>query len=221
MAKREQKPAIHFAEDEQTEKLQEWWKKNGVSIIVGLVIGVASVAGYQGWNIYQVRQAEAASDLYQKMLRDFEVDLVPSVRAFANDIIDKYASTAYGDAASLMLAKLDFEAGALDDADDHLRRVMDESKDIGIQHIARLRRISMAIDKDDLSLADQLLNVEQRVGFESRYEEFKGDLLMVRGNTSKAREAYESALDFAIPGSVSAQILDRKINRASGSIDSL
>ncbi len=63
MAKEDQNPAIHFAEDEQTEKIRQWWKRNGLAIIVGLVLGVGSVAGYQGWGIDQTRQAEAASDL--------------------------------------------------------------------------------------------------------------------------------------------------------------
>ena len=53
MAKEDQNTAIHFAEDEQTEKIRHWWKKNGSAIIVGLVLGIGSVAGYQGWGVYQ------------------------------------------------------------------------------------------------------------------------------------------------------------------------
>ena len=68
MAKEDQNTAMHFAEDEQTEKIRHWWKKNGTAIIVGLVLGIGSVAGYQGWGVYQTRQAEAASDLSQTML---------------------------------------------------------------------------------------------------------------------------------------------------------
>ena len=30
MAKEDQNTAMHFVEDEQTEKIRHWWKKNGV-----------------------------------------------------------------------------------------------------------------------------------------------------------------------------------------------
>ena len=80
MAKEDQNTAIHFAEDEQTEKIRHWWKKNGTAIIVGLVLGVGSVAGYQGWGIYQTRQADVASDLYQEMVRNLENKALTRVR---------------------------------------------------------------------------------------------------------------------------------------------
>ncbi len=215
MAKEEQKPALHFAEDEQTEKIRDWWKKNGTAIIVGLVIGIGAVSSYQGWTIYQARQAESASDLYQNMLRNLEAGLLPNVREDADQIISKYGSTAYVDAASLMLAKLDFDSGNVTDADGHLRQVIDRSTDTGIKHIARLRRISIALDRSDFDLIDDLLSVSKTVGFESRYEELKGDSWVARKNISRARDAYKRAFDLSEGGSISAQILERKLNSVS------
>ena len=69
MNEKEREPAFQFVEDEQTEKIKRWWKTNGTAVIVGLLLGVGSVAGYQGWGMYQDRQSEIASDLYQRMLR--------------------------------------------------------------------------------------------------------------------------------------------------------
>ena len=214
MAKEEQKqkPVLHFAEDEQTEKIRDWWKKNGTAIIVGLVIGIGAVSSYQGWTIYQARQAEAASDLYQNMLRNLEADLLPNVREDANQIISKYGSTAYVDAASLMLAKLDFDSGNVGDADEHLRQVIDRSSDAGVKHIARLRRISIALDRNDFGLIDELLSVSEAVGFESRYEELKGDSWVARNDIDRARDAYKRAFELSGGGSIAAQILERKLN---------
>ena len=48
MAKDDQIPNLHFSEDEETERIKDWWKKNGISIIVGLAIGIGAVASYQG-----------------------------------------------------------------------------------------------------------------------------------------------------------------------------
>jgi predicted negative regulator of RcsB-dependent stress response len=212
MAKEEQKSDLHFAEDEQTEKIRDWWKKNGTAIIVGLVIGIGAVSSYQGWTIYQARQAEAASDLYQAMLRNLEAGLLLDVRKDADRIISKYESTAYVDAASLMLAKLDFDSGNAKDADEHLRELMDRSSDAGVKHIARLRRISIALDRNDFDLIDELLSVRETIGFESRYEELKGDSWVARKDIDRARDAYKRAFELSEGGSIAAQILERKLN---------
>ena len=212
MAKENQNTTIHFAEDEQTEKIRHWWKKNGSAIIVGLVLGIGSVAGYQGWGVYQTRQAEAASDLYQEMLRSLENEALTRVRESADSLISKFGSTAYADAASLMLARLDVEAGQPEQAGHHLSRVIDHSKDSAMQHIARLRLVTLALDQGDLKWADQLLKIQQMGGFESRYDELRGDIFTARNDLKNARNAYQSALENAVAGSVAAQILGRKLN---------
>ena len=214
MAKENHNTTMHFAEDEQTEKIRHWWKKNGSAIIVGLVLGIGSVAGYQGWGVYQTRQAEAASDLYQEMLRSLENEALTRVRESADRLISKFGSTAYADAASLMLARLDVEAGQLEQAGHHLSRVIDHSKDSAMQHIARLRLVTLALDQGDLKWADQLLKIQPMGGFESRYDELRGDIFADRGDLNNARNAYLSALENAVAGSVAAQILERKLNSA-------
>ena len=214
MAKKNRNSTMHFSEDEQTEKIRYWWKKNGSSIILGLVLGVGSVAGYQGWGVYQTRQAEAASDLYQEMLRNLEEEALIPVRESADRLISKYGSTAYADAASLMLARLDVEAGQLEQAGHHLGRVMDHSKDSAMQHVARLRLVTLALDQGDLKWADRLLASRPTGGFESRYDELRGDVFAVRDDLNNARNAYQSALENAVVGSVAAQILERKLNSA-------
>ena len=212
MAKKNQNTTMHFAEDEQTEKIRHWWKKNGSAIIVGLVLGIGSVAGYQGWGVYQTRQAEAASDLYQEMLRSLENEALTRVRESADRLISKFGSTAYADAASLMLARLDVEAGESEQAGHHLSRVIDHSKDSAMQHIARLRLVMLALDQGDLKWADQLLKIQQMGSFESRYDELRGDIFTARNDLKNARNAYRSALENAVAGSVAAQILERKLN---------
>ena len=212
MAKKNQNTTMHFAEDEQTEKIRHWWKKNGSAIIVGLVLGIGSVAGYQGWGVYQTRQAEAASDLYQEMLRSLENEALTRVRESADRLISKFGSTAYADAASLMLARLDVEAGQLEQAGHHLSRVIDHSKDSAMQHIARLRLVTLALDQGDLKWADQLLKIQQMGSFESRYDELRGDIFTARNDLKNARNAYQGALENSVAGSVAVQILNRKLN---------
>ena len=215
MAKDDQIPSLHFSEDEETEKIKDWWKKNGISIIVGLTIGIGAVASYQGWNFYQSRQSELASDLYQSMLRSFDGGSISSTRMEADKIISKFGSTTYADGASLMLAKLDFEDGSLDDANIHLSRVMEESSDSGLRHIARLRGATIAISSENLDVAEELLKITEIVGFESRYHELRGDIWTMRNEDEKANREYSLALEYEAAGSMMGQILERKLNNVS------
>tara|TARA_Y100001934_G_scaffold273254_1_gene363215 strand:+ start:335 stop:1000 length:666 start_codon:yes stop_codon:yes gene_type:complete len=215
MAKDDQIPNLHFSEDAETEKIKDWWKKNGISIIVGLVIGIGAVASYQGWNFYQNRQSEIASDLYQSMLRSFDAGSIDAARMEADQIISNFGSTTYADGASLMLAKFDFEIGNLDKARIHLNRVMEKSNDSGLRHIARLRQATIAISDEDLDFADELLEISEIVGFESRYHELRGDVWVMRNEDEKANREYNLALEYEAAGSIMSQILERKLNDVS------
>ena len=81
-----------------------------------------------------------------------------------------------------------------------------------MQHIARLRLVMLALDQGDLTWADQLLKIQLMDGFESRYDELRGDIFTARNDLKNARNAYQSALENAVAGSVAAQILERKLN---------
>ena len=37
-------------EEEQVEKLKAWLKENGLSIVMGIIIGVGGIGGYNYWN---------------------------------------------------------------------------------------------------------------------------------------------------------------------------
>ena len=55
-------------EEEQVEALKSWWKENGKSLIMGVVIAVAAVFGWRGWNQYQDDFAANASAMYESIL---------------------------------------------------------------------------------------------------------------------------------------------------------
>ena len=75
-----------------------------------------------------------------------------------------------------------------------------------MHHIARLRLATLALDQGDLDWADQLLTSQRTGGFESRYDELRGDIFAARNDLNNARNAYQSALENAVAGSVAAQI---------------
>jgi predicted negative regulator of RcsB-dependent stress response len=215
MAKKEEKPIqIQLAEDDDAEKLRQWWKKNGSGIIAGIVLGVAGVGGVKGWEMYTERRSLTASDLFQQMLARQAAGSDAQAQELALQIRDDYGATPYADLALLMLARLAVENGDRERAEGYLTGVMNDSENMAMEHIARLRLAQIALDAGDHRQAEQLVSVEERGGFESEYSEVLGDVYLEQKQWDKARTAYDRALEGLDPTAGAGQILTSKRNLA-------
>ena len=215
MAKKEEKPIqIQLAEDDDAEKLRQWWKKNGAGIIAGIVLGVAGVGGVKGWEMYTERRSLTASDLFQQMLARQAAGSDAQAQELALQIRDDYGATPYADLALLMLARLAVENGDRERAEGYLTGVMNDSENMAMEHIARLRLAQIALDAGDHRQAEQLVSVEERGGFESEYSEVLGDVYLEQKQWDKARTAYDRALEGLDPTAGAGQILTAKRNLA-------
>jgi len=215
MAKKEDKPIqIQFAEDDDAEKLREWWKKNGSGIIAGIVLGVAGVGGFKGWEMYSESRSLAASDLYQEMLVTQAAGAVDQTQELALRIKDEYSATQYADLALLMLARLAVEKEDRQGAEGYLAEVMNDSGNNAMEHIARLRLAQIALDAGDHRQAEELASVKDRGGFSSEYSEVLGDVYLEQKLWDKARTAYDRALEGLDSTAGAGQILIAKRNLA-------
>ena len=99
---------LHVAHDDETEKLREWWKRNGTGIVAGVVIGIGGVGGIQdGGCTKTVRPAKPQS--YQEMLGAAAAERSAAASAAAEALVSKYSGSGYADLAQLMLARLALE----------------------------------------------------------------------------------------------------------------
>ena len=185
---------IYRTEEEQIEAVKSWWQENGKSIIAGVVIGLAAIFGWRGWQNHSALQAEAASTLYQQMINASRNGERDDIKVYADRIIADHATSAYGLFAGLMLARLAAEAGDLAGAETHLNRVLADNNEAGIEHIARLRLARVLIARERLDEALRHLNVDDRASFAARYEELKGDIFVKQGKKQEAQAAYQAAL---------------------------
>ena len=181
-------------DEERAEALKEWWSENGTSVVGGIIIGLAAVFGWRGWQDYQITQAEAASDLYQKIVVDIRNEKDDEAKTLALQLIDEYPSTTYAVFAHLIMAKLFVEKNDYSAATEHLQWVIDNASENEFQLLARLRlaRILLAEDKPEQSI--ELLNAVDPGEFLASYEELKGDSYIKQGKTEDARNAYNNAL---------------------------
>ncbi len=204
----------HFSEEEQVERLKAWWKQNGTSVIYGAVIGLAIVVGVNYWRDYRTGRAENASALYEKMMIDYAEKQVADAEAAGANLMKSFESTPYAGKAALFLARISVEKNDLTSAKAQLRWAMEHSPEPATVHAARLRLARLLLQENQLDEVENLVQVNDMGGFDSEYQELRGDLAMLRGNAAGARDAYRAALDKLPKGSTYNELLAMKLDNA-------
>ncbi|KJH80516.1 tetratricopeptide repeat protein [Pseudomonas sp. KSR10] len=183
-------------EEEQLAQIKEWWQRNGKPLLLGGLLALVLVFGWQFWQKHQLNQAQGASALYQQLLNvALEQDGADTaeVSRLGNLLQKEFAGSHYAQYGSLFVAKVAVETGRLDEAAAELRRVLDKPADRTLEELARQRlaRILAAQDKAEEGLA--LLKGEAVEAFGASREELRGDLLVKLGRPDEAHAAYSKA----------------------------
>ena len=207
--------SIERTEEEQVEAVKEWFKKNGGAIIFGLAIGLASIGGYRFWQDYSQTQSQNASLAYGFYQNKLITNELTEVFSLGEKLIKEYPGTSYAALAALGMAKVNVENGSLGSAEVHLNWVIANSDQIGLVHIARLRlaRVLSAQEKFDEALS--LIDKNSTTSFGTLYNELHADIMLLKGETSKARELYQSAIDTADQNDGRRQLISLKMNDIS------
>lgn len=204
--------ALHLSEDEQSERLKAWWKENGSSVIAGVVLGIAVIAGVNYWRSYKSHQAVAGSALYAQLLQDSG----SAASEAGRKLMDDYSSTPYAGKAALVLAKNAFEKGDTGKARARLQWALDHARDREDRKLARLRLARVEMDVGEFDKARTLLSGIKSGGYESQYRELLGDLAMVAKDPAKARKEYQAAIEALPRQSGYADMLELKLDAAMG-----
>lgn len=201
-----------YSEDEQAERLKEWWQKNGASVIIGAVIGLGTILGVNYWRDYTQSRAEAASARFAQLLS------APAEEAESSgsELMAEYNKTPYAALAALHLAKTSYTDGDTEKVVTLLKWAIDNGRQTATRHVARLRLARVYLEQGQAGDAERLLEVKQYDGFESEYKELVGDIAMLQGDAERARGAYEDALSTLPQGSRYSELLVFKLDNAIG-----
>jgi predicted negative regulator of RcsB-dependent stress response len=207
---------VYSTEEQQVEALKNWWKKNGKSVIGGVIIGIALVAGGRTWFSYQDRQAEAASIQYDAMMAAMGQGKNEDALQIGGQLLGKYSDTPYGEMAALASAKIKMEQGDLTAAQVHLQWLLANADNDEIKQIARIRSARILLGEGKHQDALDILQQADADTFTSTVEDLKGDIYTAIGQVEKARTAYNMALNALEPAARGRNFIQMKLDDLGG-----
>ena len=187
-------------DDQQLAAIKNWWKENGTSLLVGLLVGVSALFGWRYYIEQNNIRSEQASDLYMQVVQSVKLNTVNDKTIDINNaLINDYSGTPYAALSSLALAKTEYERGNVDLAVSQLELAVKYATDEVTREVANLRLTSVLIEQKKFEEVLVLLNAPHDVAFDAQYEELKGDMYMAQNEIDQARVAYDKAITIQGP----------------------
>ena len=210
--------AEDLTDEEQAERIKQWWRDNGVSVVISVVVAVAAVLGWQQWQSYQQQTAANASVVYERMtnglsgLSGGNGQSAEQVRSAADTLMSKHDGTIYADFAALTLARLAVQDGDLETAAAELDKVVESPAEAPLGHVARIRLARVELERGRHDRVAELLNNKVPEPWRGRALELQGDMRLAQNDREGAREAYSSALEVLESGDRNRNRVEMKLN---------
>lgn len=202
--------AYDLEEQDQLDAFKTWWKVNGNKIINALIALLVVFAAYQGWTMYQSKQALQASTKYDMLVSGEAKDL-KTVQAISGEIMEKYAGTPYAGRAAVMVAKANYEANDAKSAKSQLEWAIKNAKEDAVKAVAGLQLATILLVEKQYDQALAIIEANKIAGYEGLNADLKGDVLAAQGKKDLAKAAYEQALKHFESGSRYAKFTQHKV----------
>jgi len=200
------------SEREQIEAIKRWWKDNGASVVVGIILGLGIIFGWRGWQSYLQQQSDMASNTYERMLLAFEQNYDQQGRQEASMLMSEYNKTTYASLAALYLAKQEFEAGNVEASHVNLKWMIEQNVMPELTQVARLRQTRLYLAENKLTEAKNALAGVQSEQFNTSRFELRGDIAVLENDLDGARKAYQTALESETLSSGQRTLLQMKLD---------
>lgn len=177
---------------EQGERVRNWLRENGSTLVTGVMLGLAVIFGWQWWQNAQAQSRMTAATQFEAFTDTLDQGDTASAQAFAEALREKHGKTAFATLASLRMAES--LAGDGETAAAHaMLEAAPRGSDPGLNSLLELRlaRLEIALGQAEVALARVASPVK---GFESLSSELRGDALASLGRADEARDAFDEAL---------------------------
>lgn len=204
---------------EQGERVQQWLRQNGLSIVVGIAIGLVGIFGWGKWKDHRAEHQAQAADLYQQIQVATASGKADNADQLTDQLLKDYADSTYAIFAAGDRAQRQVQAKQLDKAIESLGWAESHASNENLKALAQLRiaRVQLAQGKG----ADALATLDRMPpkAYEGVAQELRGDVLVKLGRPDDARKAYvaaKAALGENAPQSVQMKIDDLAVAGKQG-----
>lgn len=182
-----------LTEEEQAERLREWFRKNGAFLVGTVAVALLALGGWRWWQARTESRAVEAGAAYEKVLQTFDANDIDGALAQVEAMRGTYPKSAYLTAADLAAVKVFVSRGELDKAEARLKSVLGALPDDKLRPIVTLRlaRVQSALGRNDDALAT--LGTGGQGAFEAAFAEARGDVRLAKGDREGALREYEAA----------------------------
>ncbi|MGX5174767.1 YfgM family protein [Aliikangiella sp. IMCC44653] len=180
-------------EEQQIQKLKEWWKDNGTPLIIGAVLGLSGFGGWKYWQAEQVAYQAGASDLFSQASEILQGEDQKGLSDSLLAVKAEYPKSTYAIFAAFHLAKLAVDAKDLDKAAEELNWVVKNHASNDLVAVAKIRLARVLIEQGQAELALTHLEVDADSGYSALANLVKGDALLSLGKKAEALQAYKLA----------------------------
>lgn len=205
-------------EYEQGERVRAWLRNNGSSLIGGVALGLACLAGWQWWQGQQAQGKVDAASEYRAFSKAMDAKEDDKAQAHATVLQRDHGKSPYPALAALRQAerlhaqaKDEDAVKALDAASQHA------SVDPALAELARLRAARLLVGMGKHEEALKRLDAVKATAFPAVAAEIRGDAEMALGRRDAARAAYTQALASLDVGAPTRQMVEMKLTDAGGS----
>ena len=189
-----------FDDNEQIQKLKEWWDAYGTYLLIGLVLVLGSFFGWQFWQQYQQSQAESAAMLYEQYLEARQEPLelrVVEAESALEQLDSNYRGSSYQVFSLLYRAQDAVDQADYGQAAAYLQQAVEGARASELRNVARVRLARVQQQLGDVDAALTTLRAVSGDGFRAQAAEIQGDILLAQNDRDGAREAYERAMELA------------------------
>jgi len=195
---------------EQEQLIKEWLNKNWLTIVAGIALGIGGLWGYGQWQMSKTKNIQAAANDFVQIEQLLLLDEVTEAQQMITDYEAKYGANIYVVKARLMVAGKLVEQGDVAAAKNQYQILIDVKPEKSIAEMARLRLARLLVSEGDYTAALTHLDKVQSNAYQTIVEEIIGDVYLAQGDTSKAKDAYQLALNEG-EGYSGRQIVEMKL----------
>ncbi len=203
---------VYTTENEQVDALRRFFAENGKALAVGIVLGIGALVGWRYWQSHQNASMMAASESYEQAIAALASNKAEDA-ATAEKFIQAN-SNSYGVFAALQLARHFVEQGDFAKAEQHLVMAQSQAKDENLQAIVNLRLARVQLQENKLDEALKTLDGVKGEGWMAMMQDVRGDVLLAKGDSKGAREAYSKGIESNASQALAA-VLRMKLNNLS------